>query len=329
MADHSDRERTELGDAAVRTAGIAIAPAVDAARERTRGGVYTLAAYVLWGFLPVYFLALAPTGPWELVAWRILLSLLFCALVLTVTGTWSTFREIWAHPRTVWWTVGAGALIYVNWQVFVLAALSGQVIETSLGYFINPLVTVGLGVLVLRERLRTTQWVSLGIAAAALTVIVIGYGRMPWIALTLAMSFGFYGLVKKRIGPRVGAVSGLTFESLWLAPAAVVQLIVVAVTSGLTLGTEGAAHSALLLGAGAATAIPLLFFSAGARRIPLTVVGMMQFIAPMMQFAFGVWVLGEPMPWERWAGFALVWLALVVLTVDSLIAARRLRGRRG
>ncbi len=297
-------------------------------RTDTRGigGLYALLAYLLWGVLPLYFVSLAPTGGWELVAWRIILSLLFCVLLLAVTRSWRPFVAILRQPRLLAWTALAGGLIYVNWQVYVLATLSGHVLETSLGYFINPLVTVVLGVIVLHERLRLTQWIALGIAAAAVVVIVIGYGAFPWIALALAFSFGIYGLVKKQIGPAVDAVSGLTLESAWLLPVAVVLLSVVAATSGLTLFSAGPVHAALLLLAGVVTATPLLLFAAGARRVPLTLIGMLQFIAPILQFAIGVWVLGEPMPLERWIGFGLVWVSLTILTVDSVRAARQ--GRR-
>lgn len=297
-----------------------------ARREETLGGVYAFVAYFLWGFMPLYFLTLAPTGPWEVVAWRILFSLVFCALLLTVTRSWPKLFAILRNRRLVLWTIAAGALIYVNWQVFLISTLTGHVIEGSLGYFINPIVTVLLGVLVLGERLRRAQWVAIGISALAVGVIVVGYGAFPWIALTLAASFGTYGLVKKQIGPSVDAISGLTLESLWLAPIAVVQLVVVGATTGITLGNAGAGHAVLLTLAGAVTATPLLFFAAGARRAPLTVIGMLQFVAPIMQFLTGWWIMGEPMPVERWIGFGLVWLALVVLTVDSLAAARRSRG---
>nr|WP_026059603.1 EamA family transporter RarD [Microbacterium yannicii] len=289
------------------------------------GGVYAFSAYFLWGFLPLYFILLAPTGPFELVAWRIVLSLVFCALLLTVTRTWGRLAAIFRQPRILGLTVIAGLLIYVNWQVFMFGALNDNVIETSLGYFINPIATVLLAVLVLRERLRTTQWVAIGIAAAAVAVIIVGYGSFPWIALTLAASFSLYGLVKKHVGPSVDAVSGLTLESLWLTPIAGVILAVVGGTTGITMGTGGVWHAVLLSLAGVITAIPLLFFAAGARRVSLTVIGLLQFVAPILQFIIGAWVLGEPMPIERWIGFALVWVALSVLTVDSVLHARRAR----
>jgi chloramphenicol-sensitive protein RarD len=299
------------------------APAPDASRRALAGGAYALGAYLIWGFLPLYFLLLAPTSPWEIVAWRILLALVFCVILLAVTRSWRRFGAILRQRRLLLWTAAAGALIYVNWQVFLIAALTGHVLESSLGYFINPIVTVVLGVVVLRERLRVTQWIAIGVAVVAVGVIVVGYGAFPWIALSLALSFGLYGLVKKRIGPAVDAVSGLTLESLWIAPVAVLQLILVGVTTGIGFGAEGIGHALLLSAAGVVTAIPLLLFASGARRVPLTVIGLLQFVTPILQFAIGAWLLGEEMTPERWIGFGLVWLALAVLSADSLVAARR------
>lgn len=322
----------ELWESALSVAGAPVTGPVPGVRsderERALGGVYAFAAYLLWGFLPLYFVLLAPTGPWELVAWRIALSLVFCMLLLTVTRTWRRLRAIMRQPRLLGLTALAGALIYVNWQVFMIGALSGQVIETSLGYFINPIATVLLGVLVLHERLRTTQWVAIGIAALAVVVIIVAYRSFPWIALTLAATFSLYGLVKKRVGPSVDAASGLTLESMWLLPVSGVLLGVVAATTGLTLGANGPVHGVLLALAGVVTAVPLLFFAAGARRVPLTVIGLLQFIAPILQFLTGAWILGEPMPFERWIGFGLVWVALSVLMLDSLLHARRRSPRR-
>jgi len=291
----------------------------------TRGALYALGAYLLWGVLPIYFLQLKPTGPFEVVAWRIILAFVFCLLLLTVLRMWRPFLAIVRQPRLMGLTAVAGVLIYVNWQTYLFGALTDRVIETSLGYFINPIVTVLLGVIVLRERLRLVPWIAIGLAVVAVAVIVIGYGAFPWIALTLAFSFGFYGLVKKQIGPAVDAVSGLTLESLWLLPVAAIQLVFVANLTGITLGTAGALHTVLLLSAGAVTAVPLLLFASGARRVPLTVIGLLQFVAPIIQFAIGVWVLHEPMTVERWVGFALVWAALAILSVDSVVASRRHR----
>lgn len=298
----------------------------DTAREERLGGIYAFAAYFLWGFMPLYFLVLAPIGPWEIVVWRILFSLVFCAILLTVTRTWGKLLAILRDRRLVFWTVIAGLLIYVNWQVFLIGILTGHVIEGSLGYFINPIVTVLLGVIVLKERLRLAQWIAIGFAGLAVLVIIVAYGSFPWIALTLAASFGTYGLVKKQIGPQVDAISGLTLESLWLTPIALIQLVVVAATTGLVFGTQGAGHTVLVTLAGVVTAIPLLLFASGARRAPLTVIGLLQFVAPILQFITGAWILQEPMPIERWVGFGLVWIALVVLSVDSVVSSRRTRG---
>ena len=294
---------------------------------RMAGVAYAGSAYLLWGVLPLYFLLLQPTGPWEVVAWRVLLSFVFCLLLLTVTRGWAAFLVIVRSPRLLGWTALAGILIYVNWQVFVLGTLSGNVVETALGYFINPITTVLLGVFVLKERIRRLQWAAVGIAAIAVVVIVVAYGHVPWIALTLTASFGLYGLIKKKIGPAVDAVSGLTLESFWLIPIAVVQLVIVATTpAGLTMGTAGWPHAVLLAFAGVATAVPLLLFAAGTRRVDLAVIGMLQFLTPILQFVIGVVVLHEPMPPERWIGFVLVWIAIAVFVVDLLLAARR--GRR-
>lgn len=286
---------------------------------------YAVSAYALWGFLPIYFIALAPTGPIEIVAWRILLSLVFCAVLIAVTRTWGAFTALLRDRRVVLIMGAAGALIFVNWLTYVFATLSGQVVEAALGYFINPIVTVFLGVLVLRERLNAVQWTAVGISIVAVVVLAVGYGQLPWIALVLAFSFGFYGLIKKRVGGRVDAVSGLTLETAWLAPLSAVLLVVVGATGGLTMGTLGTWHTVLLLGAGAVTAIPLLLFAAASRRLPLIYMGFIQYFAPFIQFLVGVVVLREPMPLERWIGFGLVWVALVVLTFDLVRGARTAR----
>ncbi|MDP3208862.1 MAG: EamA family transporter RarD, partial [Rhodoglobus sp.] len=210
----------------------------------------------------------------------------------------------------------AGILIAINWVVYVYASTNGFVVEAALGYFINPIVSIALGVLFLRERLRVGQWVAVGISVIAVLVLAIGYGSFPWIALSLAFSFGLYGLVKKRVGPTVDAIGGLTVETAVLTPLAIAALVVVGLTSGLTMGVISPLHTVLLLSVGVATAIPLLLFAAAARRIPLVYLGLVQYLAPILQLAFGVLLLHEPMPPERWLGFGIVWLALAILTVD-------------
>ena len=218
-------------------------PRVPSAEHRRSGLIYAISAYVLWGILPIYFLSLVPASAWEIVAWRVLFSLVFCAILLTVTRTWRAFGALLRNRRVVFTMGLAGALIYVNWQTYVLATVSGHVVEAALGYFINPIVTVFLGVVVQHEKLRVAQWVAVGVSIVAVVVLAVGYGSLPWIALILAFSFGLYGLIKKRVGGAVDAVSGLTLETMWLTPVAIVQLIVVGVTVGVTIGTrERLAH---------------------------------------------------------------------------------------
>lgn len=287
------------------------------------GFLYAIAAYGLWGGFPLYFLALAPASAFEVVAFRILMSLALCVLLIAITRAWRPLADLLRDRRTSSLMLAAAVAIYLNWLVYIFAALSGHVIEASLGYFINPLVTVLLGVFVLRERLRPAQWVALGIALIAIAVIVIGYGSFPWIAIVLAVSFAVYGLLKRVVGARVDAISGLTLETAWLAPVAVAQLVLVAtVGGGLAFGAHGPAHTVAMLAAGVVTTVPLLLFAAGARRIPLVGLGLAQFLTPVLQFLVGWLVLNEAMPTERWIGFGLVWLALVVLTADLIAASR-------
>jgi chloramphenicol-sensitive protein RarD len=297
---------------------------VKAPPSTSRAGLsFAIAAYGLWGILPAYFVLLKPAGPFEVVAFRILMSLVFCALIVTITRSWPRFRELLRDRRALLLMAAAAVAIYVNWQVYVIAALEGHVIEASLGYFINPIVTVLLGVLVLREKVRMPQWVALAIAFVAILVIAIGYGEVPWLALVLAFSFGAYGLIKRIVGPRVDAVGGLTLETAFLAPLAGVQLVLVATFGGgLEFGRGDLGHTLLMLAAGVVTTVPLLLFAAGARRIPLVALGMTQFLAPVLQFLFGWLFLHEEMPLERWVGFGLVWVALVVLTIDMIVASR-------
>ncbi len=286
---------------------------------------FAISSYALWGVLPLYFIALAPTGAFEVVALRIVLSLAFCVLLLAVTRGWGPFWRLVRQPRVLGIMTIAGVLIYINWQVYIYATLSGHVVEGALGYFINPIVTVVLGVVFLRERLRVAQWVAVGISGVAILVIAIGYGAFPWIALTLAFSFGLYGYIKKRVGAQVDAISGMTMETALLLPVATAILIIVGATSGIVTGTAGAPHLILSLLAGAITATPLLLFAAAARRLPLVYIGLAQYLAPALQFIVGVAILHEDMPLERWIGFALVWVALMVLTADMLASGRAQR----
>jgi len=287
-----------------------------------RGLVYGISAYTLWGVLPLFFLLLRPATAVEIVAWRIVLSLIFCALLLTVTRGWPALVRILRDRRTVLIMGGAGALILVNWLVYVYATLSDHVVEAALGYFTNPIVTVLLGVFVLRERLRALQWVAIGVSAVAVLVLAINYGEFPFIALALAFSFGCYGLIKKQVGGRVDAVSGLTIETAWLTVPASIALVVLAGSGVLTIGTVSPLQTVAILFAGVVTAVPLLLFAAAARRLPLTHLGLTQYFAPLLQFLIGVFVLQEDMPPARWLGFGLVWVALVLLTWDMFRSGR-------
>jgi chloramphenicol-sensitive protein RarD len=290
---------------------------VDELNQRRNGLLAAVSAYGLWGLLPAYFVALAPSEPVEILAWRIALSLIFCLGILLVLRRVKKTFALLRTRSVLGWSALAAVLIMINWSVYVYASLNEFIVEAALGYFINPLVTVGLGVIVLKETLRPLQWVALGLAVVAVVILAIGYGSFPVISLTLAFSFGVYGFVKNRLGPHVKAVDSLTLETMWLTPIALGLVAWVALGDGLTLGTLGLGHTVLLLSAGAVTSIPLLFFGAAARRLPLSVIGLMQYIAPVMQFLFGAVIMSEPMPLERWVGFGVVWIALMLLSVDA------------
>ncbi|WP_036964566.1 EamA family transporter RarD [Promicromonospora kroppenstedtii] len=280
-----------------------------------------ISAYLLWGGMPLFFPLLAPAGPLEIVAHRIVWSLLFCLIALAALRQLGDFRTALRSPRLLGTFAVAAALIVVNWVVYVYAVLSDRVLDAALGYFINPIVTVLLGVLVLRERLRPVQWVAIGFGAASVVVLSTGLGGLPWISLTLALSFGLYGLVKNRVGRTVAALPGLAVETAVATPFALAYLLWLGSTG--TFTGEGTGHALLLMSAGIVTALPLLLFGAAARRLPLSVVGMLQYLAPVLQFLVGLLVFGEHMPPARWAGFALVWVALILLTVDGVRQARR------
>ena len=287
-----------------------------------RGLALGLSAYLLWGFLPLYFPLMAPAQPVEIIAHRVVWSLLFCVVVLLATGTWATVLAAVRNRRTLATLAVAGALVGTNWLVFVHGVLSGHTVDTALGYYINPLVTVVFAVVALGERLRTAQWVALGIGGAAVVVITVGVGRLPWIALTLAVTFGLYGLIKNRVGRTVPALASLAVETAVLTPPALVYLGWLAASGTATFGAHGTGHVLALVATGVVTAVPLLLFGGAARRLPLSVVGLLQYLAPTLQFLVGLLVFGEQMPAARWFGFALVWLALVVLTADGLRTSR-------
>jgi chloramphenicol-sensitive protein RarD len=277
-----------------------------------RGIALGVAAYLLWGVFPAFFHLLGAAAPTEILAHRVLWTLVLMAVILSVVRGWGALRSL---PPRVWAMItAAAALIAVNWGLFIYATTVGHVVEVALGYYIGPLVSVLIGVVVLRERLRLLQWVAVGIATAAVLVIAVGDHRVPWLGLGLAVSFATYGLIKKTVP--LPATASLTAEGIVLAPLAAAYLVFLQLAGTAKLTGHGAGHVALLVLTGPVTAVPLLLFGAAARRIPLTTLGTLQYLAPTLQFLLGVVVYGEVMPAERWVGFGLVWVALVVFTVD-------------
>ena len=292
-------------------------------RERERKGItYGLGAYGLWGAVPVFWPLVARAGSLELLAHRVVWSLVISVVLALVVLPKGWYGRI-ASRRTLLMLGLAAAVVSVNWGVYIWAVNHGHVVETSLGYYINPILSILVGVVFLRERLAPLQWASVGLAGLAVLVLTFEYGHLPWIALVLATSFATYGVIKKQVNG--GAVETLTVESALLTPVALGYLIFLQVTGGLTFGHLGWAHSLLLVASGLVTVVPLLFFAAAATRLPLSTLGLLQYIAPTLQFLLGVLYFGETMSPGRWIGFALVWLALVILTAYGVRQARRAR----
>jgi chloramphenicol-sensitive protein RarD len=285
-----------------------------------RGVVYGVTAYALWGVLPIYWKALHSVPAIQILANRMVWSLLFCLLILIATRNWSWLSDALRDRRTVLTFVGAAALLSVNWFTYIWAINAGFIVESSLGYFINPLVSVLIGVIVLHERLRTWQWAAIGLAFTGVLYLTVAYGALPWIALTLAFTFATYGLLKKQV--RVGAVESMAAETAILSVPALIFLLWLAGQGQGALGHDGASISLLLIGSGAATAIPLIFFTAAAQRIPLSLVGILQYLAPTLQFLIGVFIYHESFGRTRLIGFSLIWAALLLYTVEGLYQRR-------
>jgi chloramphenicol-sensitive protein RarD len=289
--------------------------------EQRRGFLFGSAAYLLWGLFPLYWKLLDSSGAVELLAHRILWSLVTVALLVGVQNRFGQVRLLMADPRRRWPLMIGAVLISVNWGAYIWGVNHGRVVETSLGYFITPLFTVLLGVFVLKERLRLAQWIALAVAFVAVVGLTIENGRPPWVAIILTFSWGFYGLVKKKAS--AGAVEGMAVESATVAPIALVAVLVLAFQGHSTVTHQGGGYLALVLLTGPLTAVPLLLFGAAATRVSMTTLGLLNYIAPIMQFMGGVLVFHELMPPMRWGGFGLVWLALVILTWDGLAQRRR------
>jgi chloramphenicol-sensitive protein RarD len=291
--------------------------------EERRGFLFGVAAYGLWGLFPLYWPLLEPASALEILAHRVVWSVGFVLGLLWLRRRAGNLRAILTERRTRWILTFAAGVLAINWWTYIWGVNHGHVVETSLGYFITPLISVLLGVVVLHERLRAIQWFAVGIGTLAVVVLTLDYARPPWLALILAVSFGSYGLAKKKAD--VGAIEGLSIETLVLLPLAGIYLLLVQVQGEGHFGDHGWVHALLLIGTGAITAVPLLFFGAAATRVSMTTLGMLQYLAPLMQFALGLLVFHEMMSTARWVGFALVWLALLLLTGESLV--NRHRGR--
>ena len=292
--------------------------------EKTKGIGYGLSAYLIWGSFPLVIAMLSFADPFEIVVWRVIFGFAFGLVVILVTRKFSEYLSVFKQPRQLLWISLAAVVIYINWQVYVYAVADNHVLEASLGYFINPLVTIALATIFLKEKLNVLQWVAVGLGGVAVLILTFNYGQPPVIALTLALSFGIYGLAKNRLGGKVSALSSFTVETTLLLPLGIVQLVVLAGMMQIQFGYAGLAPSLGLAAYGVLTAIPLLLFGAAAKRVPLSYIGFMQYLTPTLQFLLGLIVFQEPMPAARWLGFAMVWFALSILSFDAL---RQLRNR--
>ena len=285
--------------------------------EGAKGLTFGVSAYLIWGSFPLIITAASFANPFEVVVWRVVFGFLFAALLVTLTRTWAQTVELVKSPKKLGWVAVASLFIFINWSVYVVAVATSNVLETSLGYFINPLVTVLFAVVFLKEKLRKGQWVALGIGLIAVVILTFDYGRPPWIALALAISFGTYSLAKNRVGGKIKALQSFTIESGIVLPFALIQLWIVSMYAPIML-FSGVFEASVLISFGILTAIPLILFGAAASRVKLSTIGFIQYLTPILQFSVGYFILEEPMPPVRWIGFALVWLSLVVLTTDAL-----------
>jgi chloramphenicol-sensitive protein RarD len=292
--------------------------------EKTKGIGYGLSAYLIWGSFPLVIAMLSFADPFEIVVWRVIFGFAFGFAVILLTRKFSEYLSVFRQPKQLLWISLAAVVIYINWQVYVYAVADNHVLEASLGYFINPLVTIALATIFLKEKLNVLQWVAVALGAVAVLILTFNYGQPPIIALTLALSFGIYGLAKNRLGGKVSALNSFTVETTLLLPLGIVQLVVLAGMMQVQFGYAGLVPSLGLAAYGVLTAIPLLLFGAAAKRVPLSYIGFMQYLTPTLQFLIGLLIFQEPMPAARWLGFAMVWFALSILSFDAL---RQLRNR--
>lgn len=288
-----------------------------------KGLLYGLGAYLIWGSFPIVISQLGFASPYEVVVWRIVFGFATAVVIITAVRGWTSLLAVLRNRKLTAMIALASVMIMINWQVYVIGVSSHQIVETSLGYFINPLVTILLAVIVLKERLRPLQWAAVAMGAVAVTVLTFDYGRLPWIAVSLAASFGLYGLIKNRLGGSVSPLNSFALESGMLMPVAVVQGIIVASIAPMAFGAAAFWQTAGLIFFGVMTAIPLILYGAAAKHLPLSWVGFMQYLTPVLQFSLALWVFHEDMPAARWIGFGLVWLGLGLLSTDLLRQNRR------
>jgi chloramphenicol-sensitive protein RarD len=287
-----------------------------------RGVLYAIAAYAFWGLFPIYWKQLESIAALQLIGHRIAWSFILLFIVILVTRQWKAFRTTAFNPKTLRIYLIAALLISVNWFTYVWAVNNNFVVETSLGYYINPLFSVLLGVMIFRERLRPVQWLPIALAAIGVIYLTVTYGSLPWIALTLAFSFGLYGLVKKTAP--LGSLYGLTLETGLLFLPALAYLVFCELTGQGAFLHSGLLKDWMMVGAGAVTTIPLLLFASAAPRIPLTTIGILQYINPTMQFLLGVFVYKEPFTHDRLIGFGIVWAGLILFWLEGLYSRRNI-----
>ena len=287
----------------------------------TTGLLFGVSAYLIWGSFPLIITASAFANPLETVVWRVVFGFLFAAVLVSITKAWRPIIELARSPKKLGWIAVAALFIFINWETYVIAVVTGNTIESSLGYFINPLITILFAVVILKEKLRRMQWVALSIGLVAVLVLTVDYGRPPWFALILALSFAIYSLAKNKVGRSIPALQSFTLESAIVMPVAIIQLAVVASAGPIMLFT-GVFETSVLIGFGILTAIPLILFGAAASRIPLASIGFIQYLTPILQFLTAYFILLEPMPPARWIGFSLVWISLAVLTFDAIRSRR-------
>ncbi len=283
------------------------------------GLVYGLGAYVLWGLFPLYWPLLKPATSPEIVSHRAVWTMVFCFIILAITKSLKSTLATFKRPKVAAKLFTASILVSINWLIYIWATNNGHVVEASLGYYINPLIAIAFGIILLKERMRLMQWVSVSIATIGVLVLTIDYGRLPWIAFGVALSWGTYGLIKKQLN--LGAVEGLAIETLIAFIPYCVYLLFLGSKGEGQFG-QGVSLTILLVSAGAVTAIPLLLFNASTTRLPLTTIGLLQYITPTLTFIIGVWVNHEVMSTARWIGFVIIWIALFVLAYDLVRSGR-------